>query len=652
MRDQSEQSSIERLRAELEALRESEEKYRLLMDTTDTGFVILDETGRVLDANEVYVRLTGHDRLEQILGRPVTDWTASGDAARNAEEVRRCLAEGAVRNLEIEYCGRDGRSIPVEINATVRRLPSGPTILTVCREASERRRAEQAVRHTEERYRTTIDSMVEFIHVVDTELRIVLVNRTGREWMERLSLPTDLIGRRVFDVFPFLSEQVREEYRRIFAGEGTLITRERQVVSGEEIVTETRKIPIVEDGTVVRVVTVIRDVSEEVRAQERLRQSEKMNALGQLAGGIAHDFNNQLTAILGYAQLLERHVQGRQLREYAETIGRLATRSSDLTRQLLAFARKGRIGSESIDLHGLLREVAGMLSRTVDPRISLHTHLDAAEAEIVGDAGQLQSAFLNLGLNARDAMPEGGDLTLRTDLVTIDEVEARGLRERFPSGRYLRVRVEDTGIGMSEEVRRRLFEPFFTTKGPDRGTGMGLAALYGTITSHQGAIRVESAPGRGSTFTVLLPLAPRQDGMTRSTAAAAPPTGRGHVLLADDQPAVLQVTAQMLSELGYRVTTRGDGVAALDFFREAWREVDLVFLDVMMPALPGPRALLEMRRIDPTVPAILCSGRPLGPDDGRLLGEEGVHFLEKPFTIKELATRVGAAMEAAGSRRA
>jgi CheY-like chemotaxis protein len=202
---------------------------------------------------------------------------------------------------------------------------------------------------------------------------------------------------------------------------------------------------------------------------------------------------------------------------------------------------------------------------------------------------------------------------------------------------------------MGEEIRRRLFEPFFTTKGPDHGTGMGLAAVYGTIRNHHGAIQVDSARGRGSVFSVLLPLADGRRAAKPDSAAEAPAGGQGHVLVADDQPIVLQVTAQMLAELGYRVTTRPDGAAALSFYRDAWREIDLVLLNVMMPAMSGPAALLEMRRINPAVPAVLCSGHPLGPGDEDIVGEAGIRFLEKPFTLRDLARCVAAVLPTDGS---
>lgn len=637
-------SEIERLRVELEALRESAEKHRLLIETTDTGYVILDDSGLVQDANAVYVRMTGHERLDQIIGHSVTEWTASYDLERNAVEVRRCLEGSVVRNLEIDYIGPGGKTTPVEINATVRNGPAGVTILTVCRDISNRRRAEKELRSSERRYRATIDFLGEAIHVVDPDLRIELLNKTGELWMRGLGITNEIVGQNIFEVFPFLPGSVRDEYRRVFAGEGPLITEEVSMVSGQEVATETRKIPIVDGGRVTRVITVIRDVTESMRARDRLHQTEKMEALGQLAGGIAHDFNNQLAAVLGYAELLSRGAEGHLVREYASEIARVAKRSAELTRQLLTFARKGRARSVPLDVHALLGEVTALLGRIIDPRITVHTQLDAPRAVTIGDPSQLHSAFLNLALNARDAMPEGGMLTFTTDIVPAGGEVMDDVPEWSLDGAHLRVRVSDTGMGMSDEVRRRIFEPFFTTKAPGQGTGMGLAAVYGTIANHHGAIEVESEPGRGSTFTVLLWLA--DDRLSRDSEAPVeePLRGNGHILVVDDDPAVLHSTARSLAALGYRVTERSDGSDAVSCYRESASEIDLVLLDVMMPGLDGIAVLAELRRINPNARVILYSGHPLGREEQRLIDQGAAAFLEKPFSLSDLSRLVASLM--------
>jgi PAS domain S-box-containing protein len=481
---------------DIAALREGRERIAQVLDTTHTGYVIIDGKGLVRDANPEYVRLTGHERLEQVLGRSVTEWTAEYDRERNAQEVGKCLQQGFVRNLVVDYVNVHGQITPVEINASLLRSTREPVIVTVCRDVSERRYAEACLERSERQYRSTIDSMSELIHVVDTELRIVLMNRAGLSWLRDLGLAYDPDGRTLFEVFPFLPERVREEYARVFRDAQPMITEERTEVGARSIVTETRKIPVVDGGSVVRIVTVVRDITVAEEAKERLLQAEKMEALGHLAGGIAHDFNNHLTAILGCADMLRYRVQDPALREMADVIANAAGRSSELTHQLLAFARKSPLRRTTVDVHELILEVTSILKRLVDGRIAIMHRLDAPACRVAGDASQLHSALLNLGINARDAMPDGGLLTFATDLCPESE----------QGGRWLRIRVEDTGVGMGEETRKRLFEPFFTTKPSGEGTGMGLAAVYGTVVRHGGTVQVSSSPGAGSEFVVALPL--------------------------------------------------------------------------------------------------------------------------------------------------
>jgi PAS domain S-box-containing protein len=768
-----------RLRAEqaellraMAVLRENAEKYARLIETTDTGYVILDTAGRVTDANQEYVRLTGRQHVNEILGKSVVEWTAEYDRERNAAEVQRCLATGAVRGLEIDYVQPDGQIVPLEVNATVLRTADKTAILTICRgiaerrqaedalrqrtqqiqvgleaahmglwladlgsntvatlrgegpisglpegqrpatfaafmalvhpddrglvkdrlgdalrrkekyavefrirrpdgavrwvaaygqpicgdtgeprallgadmDITERKRAEEGLRESEQQYRTTLESMADPIHLIDEQLRIILMNRAFLRWCGELGLGDNIIGRNVFDVFPFLSNAVREEYRLVFQTGETLISEETVEVGDKEYVTETRKIPILDHGRTVRVVTVVRDITAQRRLETERHQSEKLRALGQLAGGIAHDFNNQLAAIMGYGELLSHQLHDEELRMYAAMIVRTAARSGDLTRQLLAFARKGKYQSVPVDLHGLINEVAAMLSRTLHKRIAVKQVLTAQPSTTAGDPAQLQSALLNLAINARDAMPNGGELTFATDVVTLGEAE-RGAGPLPPEpGRYVRLRVTDTGVGMNEETRKRLFEPFFTTKGPGKGTGMGLAAVYGTVVNHRGMVSVASEPGRGSTFTLYLPVCDAEAVpgalLSGGTRAAEP----GHILLVDDEPAVREMAAAALRRMGYRVTTCGDGAEALAFYRQSWRDVGAVILDLVMPRLNGCDTFMAMREINPGIRAILSSGHALDNEAHSLVDDGTVEFIEKPFHLDELARKVATAL--------
>jgi signal transduction histidine kinase/PAS domain-containing protein len=381
--------------------------------------------------------------------------------------------------------------------------------------------------------------------------------------------------------------------------------------------------------------------------RDQLRHAEKMQAIGHLAGGIAHDFNNQLTGIVGYAELLRRGLPaGSPMFGHAERILLATKRAADLTSQLLAFARRGKYLEVSVDVHRTIREVVTLLEHSIDKRITIEEDLGATAHVMKGDPSQVQSALLNLALNARDAMPQGGTLRFSTRLVDLDPDACARTGFDIEPGRYVQVVVADTGVGMDRDVKARAFEPFFTTKAPGKGTGMGLAAVYGTVESHRGAVTLESEPGRGATVTLFLPLSMDEDVDTEPVAEVDKTDTRASVLLVDDEDMVREVTREMLSLLGYRVTDCSDGLAALSLFRERSASFDLVILDLVMPSIGGLDLFMAMREIDPNVRVILASGFSLGGDAQRILDEGAKAFLQKPYRADELARTVAGVLAA------
>jgi two-component system cell cycle sensor histidine kinase/response regulator CckA len=384
-----------------------------------------------------------------------------------------------------------------------------------------------------------------------------------------------------------------------------------------------------------RVLAVVRDIGERRRIHEQLRHSEKMEAVGQLAGGIAHDFNNQLAGIIGFAELLRVGADpGAPAARHAAGILTAANRAADLTAKLLAFARKGKNLSVSVDVHGLIGEVVSLLERSIDPSVTLQVELHAPRACVTGDPTQLQNALLNLALNARDAMPEGGTVTFRTESVVVGATtESIG---SVTPGDYLRVEVSDTGVGMDEATRQRIFEPFFTTK--PHGTGMGLAAVYGTIRAHRGGVQVVSSPGAGSTFSLLLPTAsPDASAQPALRSAPPPPPVDAEVLIAEDEPAVAAMMVELLDHLGCRATVCPDGETAVRYYREEPHRFELVILDLTLPKMSGKDAFGEIRKINPTASVVIASGY---TDDAKLenlLSAGAAAFLPKPFRLAHLA---------------
>jgi two-component system cell cycle sensor histidine kinase/response regulator CckA len=385
----------------------------------------------------------------------------------------------------------------------------------------------------------------------------------------------------------------------------------------------------------------VRDVSERRELEQRLRQAEKMEAIGRLAGGIAHDFNNQLTGIMGYADLLRRaSTDNQKAQRLVDQLSQAVKVAGELTGKLLAFSRQGNLVSEPVDLHRLIEDVVTMLSHSIDRRIQIETTLGAERFWTLGDPSQLQSSLLNLLLNARDAMPHGGTVTISTANVEFEAASSVPGPFELAPGTYVKIDVRDTGVGMDAETRARIFEPFFTTKEVGAGTGLGLSAVYGTVKSHKGAVSVDSTVGGGSCFTLYLPASRPGSVALLPTEEPASLRLRGHVVVIDDEPAVRDVQVQMLEALGCVVTTFEDPERAIEFFRAQKDGIDLVLLDLVMPGKSGEEVFYALRQIEPRMPVLIVSGYSVGGQAQRILEAGAKGLLQKPFTMASLAAKV------------
>ncbi|MCS7027022.1 MAG: ATP-binding protein [Bryobacteraceae bacterium] len=359
---------------------------------------------------------------------------------------------------------------------------------------------------------------------------------------------------------------------------------------------------------------------EELEAQ--LAQQQRLLAIGSLAGGVAHDFNNLLTAILGYASLLkEDPATPPHVLEAVDVIEKAAERASQLTGQLLGFARKGEPKRVRVDLHQVLLEVVELLRHTIDKSIRIETVFDASDAWVMGDPGQLFQVFLNLALNARDAMPEGGILTLQTALMD-SRVQAS---------------VIDTGVGIPKAIRDRIFEPFFTTKGAQQGTGMGLTVVQRIVKSHGGQLEFDCDHPPGTRFHIFLPLAHPADSAPRAGESKPASRGKGAVLVIDDEEVVRQVAARMLKGLGYHAICLENPSEAVEYFRRRRQDIDAIILDLVMPGLGGKACFEALREIDPQARVILTSGYSLDSSVETLIGQGAKAFLQKPYRVQQLS---------------
>jgi PAS domain S-box-containing protein len=634
----------ERRRAE-EALSASETRWRVLGENAPAFIMTLDREGRILSLNRAFPGRT----VAELIGTSIHEYPSFRDVQKLRAVLEAVFERRERVEYEISYQRRDGTTVWLLNNAApVEQDGRVVAAIHVSIDISERKRVEDTLRESEERYRHLLEGLLDGV-AVGCDSRIVFAN-TAAARILGVEDPAELAGVPAWElVHPegraFAGERVRSVLE---TGQPAPLVVERFLRrDGETIVVEAVLLPIKHRGQPA-VQLVFRDVSDRLRLEEQLRQAEKMTALGQLAGGIAHDFNNQLAGILGYAELLRERVGDNEtLRRYAEGIVTGAQRSARLTQQLLAFARKGKYQVVPVDLHGILGEVLAILEHSIDKRIQIRRALSPTPIQVVGDPAQLQNALLNLAINGRDAMPEGGELTLATEVVTVDQGFQQATSLELAAGRYGCVRISDTGVGMDEDTRRRAFEPFFTTKEPGHGTGLGLSAAYGIVRNHLGALRLDSAVGHGTTVAVFLPLAEPAP----EAAPAEQPSAEAsflRILLVDDEDLVRAATADMLKALGHTVRECRDGSDAIDVFSTSPEGFDLVILDMVMPLMSGADALARMRAVNPRLRAILSSGYSLDEEAQQLLGTGSLVLIQKPFTISDLAEAIARAERTEG----
>ena len=494
---------------------------------------------------------------------------------------------------------------------------------------------------SESKYRALFEESRDAVFISTPEGRFLSVNPAGARMLgysvdelRRLN-----IGR---DIFEDINQW--EVYRTTMATVGhvkdhELVLRRK---NGERLIVQETSNRVRDDrGAIVAYRGIMRDVTEQRRLQEQLAAAQKLESLGQLAGGIAHDFNNLLTGILGYTSLLETKLDGDpKLSRYLGHVSRTARRAQELTSQLLGFARRGRYEPRVLRLEDIALETVGLLKRVLPKTVTLNTELGPRLPNVEADASQLQQVIMNLCLNARDAMPSGGHLTLRTDRAERVDIEAPREIVRA-TGPFVRLTVEDTGIGMDEETAGRVFEPFFTTKPKGRGTGLGLALVYGVTKNHGGFVSCHSQLGVGTTFRVYLPASGKRLQVEESTWVELTPSAktRGElVLVVDDEAIVRSLARDVLEGEGYRVLTADDGAKAVEMFQSRHAEISLVVLDMIMPNLDGVSALRAMRESSPTVRAVMSTG--FSTDAERLEAEGVQAFLRKPYSVADLLATV------------
>jgi PAS domain S-box-containing protein len=513
-------------------------------------------------------------------------------------------------------------------------------------EIAERKLAERKLQRNEENLRITLDSIGDAVIATDTEGLIVRMNPVAELLV---GWPCEEAkGRPLAEVFCTLDHHTREVIEN--PAERILATGRVIEVAGDVLLVsrDGSEYLIAESGAKIRsasgesmgIVLVFRDVTQEHALQEQLQQSQKMDAIGQLAGGVAHDFNNMLGGIMGAAELLEDYlVDDPQAEKLHRMIMSSSERAAALTGKLLAFARKEPDDSSVVDMHQAINDTIGLLQRTLSRQIEINLDLAAPECLVIGNASQLQNCILNLGINASHAMPDGGSILISTRTVDVAEEYCDTSPFALKPGPHLELSVRDTGRGISPDVLPHIFEPFFTTKKTGQGTGLGLSVAFGTIRQHHGSITATSEVDEGTTFTLLLPL---------SQEAAVPVekpqeqaiSGQGRILVADDEPVVRFSIAAMLEKLGYEVTLAENGKQALDLFGQDPQSFDLVILDMIMPEMNGRECFHALRKLNPDVRILISTGfsREVDIDELNACGLNG--YIRKPYRNAALSQLV------------
>ncbi|HXY55900.1 MAG TPA: PAS domain-containing protein [Nitrospirota bacterium] len=662
-RDGSVVRMIEVMR-DVTAERRLEEEKRQSLDLLESvlegigeGVVVVDREYRILTANKGYLSQVGKSK-DDVPGMHCYEASHHFDShcMDNGHEcpVKTVFETGLpAQALHIHY-DRQNEEIYVECRAYPIKDSAGNVIhaIETLNDVSERVRLEQKLKDSEEKYRDLYDNAPDGYYSLAGNGMIVEANRT---FLNMLGYSRDeVIGKLYFnDLLSDESAQTCHTKFPEFKKSGQIGNLELNMLKRDgALLPVTMHATAVYDGrgNFVMSRSVIRDITERKeiddknrRLQAQLFQSQKLEALGTLAGGIAHDFNNLLASILGYASLAKTDLHpDNPAYQHVDIIETASIRASELTQQLLAFARGGKYDAKPTDVNTIVREVVALLSRIIEKNITIVLATDSNLRHAICDAGQIQQAILNICINGRDAMPRGGRLTVTTADVHLEAKDVQFFVDAQP-GDYVRISVSDTGIGMDRETRERLFEPFFTTK--EKGTGLGLALAYGILKKHSGFIQVHSEPGKGSTFEVNLLACMNDETCVKKQDFVSLRRGTETILVVDDEPMVRDLARDVLKRYGYTVLTAGGGEEAIERFRQRSDEIDAVILDMVMPAIEGREVFRRIQEMKPGVKVLVSSGYSHDRDAEELIEQGARRFLQKPFRIAELVRVVGEVME-------
>ncbi len=624
---------IEERKSAEEALRESEERFRILAEEAFEGIVIHDK-GKILLANDRYYELFGYT-ADELAGKDAISLTATPDSV---QRIKASLAEGNLEPYEVTGRKKDGTKFPVEIRGKMLKYQGQTARIAAIRDISDQKRSEEALRESEKKYRMVLETSLDAIAVYDMEGKVTYFNPSftrifGWTLEERLGRKIDLFV--PDDAWP----DTRKMIKKVLAGENFSGFETRRYTKTGDIIHVNMSAAIYKDknGNPIGSVINLRDITEQKKLETQLLQSQKMESLGTLSGGIAHDFNNLLMGIQGRISLMlvdgdtsydhYDHLKG--IEEYVAS-------AADLTKQLLAFARGGKYEVKPTDMNELVNKSAEMFGRT-KKEITIFNKNQEGLWTVDVDRSQIEQVMLNLYVNAWQSMPGGGELYLETENVLLDDRSVKPYE--LKPGKHVRISVTDTGVGMDKATVSRVFDPFFTTKEMGRGTGLGLASAYGIIKNHGGIINVYSEKGKGAIFNIYLP-ASEKEIVKKKELSEDILKGAETILLVDDEEIIIEVGRALIKKLGYKVLVANRGKAAIKLYEVNKDEIDMVILDMIMPDMGGGETYDMLKEINPDIKVLLSSGYSIDGQAAEIIQRGCNGFIQKPFNMMHLSQKI------------
>jgi two-component system, cell cycle sensor histidine kinase and response regulator CckA len=629
-------------------LQASEERYRGVFDNAAVGIDVVDANGRFVRANSSLCNMLGYSE-DELLNLTILDITHPEDVDFSQVEHQKMVrGETDSYGFEKRYVTKDGRVVWANVSVSALHGPDGVYMGTigVITNITDRKRSEEELEKSEMFLQQVVENIPDMIFVKDAEnSRFLRFNKAGEELLGYSR--EDLIGKNDYDFFPLeQADFFIKKDKEVLASGRLLEILEEEIdtrLKGKRLL-HTKKIPILDaDGASLFLLGISSDITDRKRSDQesenlrlQLLQAQKMEAVGTLAGGIAHDFNNLLQAVLGYSEiLLQSKKEGEADYSDLEKIYQAGKRGAELVKSLMTFSRKIETKYVPLNLNKEIDHIQSLLSHTIPKTIRIDLCLSGDLESIQADPSQIGQVLMNLGVNARDAMPDGGTLTFETENIELDNEYCRTHFHTTP-GRYVLLIVSDTGQGMDKETLNHIFEPFFTTKETGKGTGLGLSTVYGIVKQHDGHIMCYSEPGHGTTFKIYFPALVSKEEIKETAVRAIPRGGSESILLVDDEEMIRNFGSRILTKAGYRVISASNGIEALDVYRARGAEIDLVILDLVMPEMGGKQCLAGLLRLNQSVKTVIASGYSNGAAGKEAVASGAKGFVNKPYDIRQM----------------